>query len=424
MEENKVKLNTTGELKVVKQKKKNNRYAINIIVILLITFGYTIVSLWNDFPSVLEVFQSNNTDYRVIPLILFIVVLKFLVEGLILYIFARLYTPSYKYHRGVANAFVGQFYSDITPSSTGGQFAQVKTFANQGVPVAISASILVMHFIIYQGVIIIYGFVSILVNVKDFALMPPVSLGSLNIPVWIFSLLGFIINLATIIGLFLLSHSKLVHKIVINFGVDFAAKLRFVKDPVKTKQKLYVSTENFRIELRRLSANLPATFLIAFLFVIKLTVGYSITYFSAMMLDPSIISTVSFFDVIMKSNFLANITGFMPIPGAAGIAEFFFELLYANTFGNNNARIKAIQIAWRFFSFYISLIIGGIVTAFYRSSMADIVDEEGRVQTLQDVQSVTFAERKESSDTAYETSQFSIKEIQRRVKGNKRKDDQ
>lgn len=120
------KLNTTQNLKVVRQKKNDRKYVINIVVILAITFGYTIFSLWGDFNSVVSVFASSQPDYRMLAIIAVLIAAKFLIEGLVLYIFARLYTPTYKYHRGVANSLVGQFYSDITPSSSGGQFSKLK----------------------------------------------------------------------------------------------------------------------------------------------------------------------------------------------------------------------------------------------------------------------------------------------------------
>lgn len=415
------KLNTTQSLKVIKQQKKDRKHLINIIVILTITFGYTIISLWNDLPDVISVFKGQDADYRMIIITILLLALKFLIEGFILFIFARLYTTTYKLHRGIANAFVGQFYSDITPSSTGGQFAQVKTFSKQGVPVSVSASILVMHFILYQIVLVVFGGLSILLNIKEFGRLAPIQILNINFPVWLLSLFGFVINFLTIVGLFLLSYSRRAHSFFINWGVDFLAKLRIIKHPEQRKAKLHISTENFRVELRRLSANFPASILIMLLFALKLFVNYSFTYTVAYMLDPQLMQSVSYVSTVTKSSFLAMITGFIPIPGAAGFAEYFFEVIFTPVFGSNVAFTKAVQIVWRVATFYITLIVGGLVTAFYHSSMEEIVDEQGRVKTFDEVKSATFAERQQTSVTIYETSQLSIKEIQRRLSPKRRK---
>ncbi len=413
---------TTETLKVVKRQKSDRKYLINIIVILLITFTYTIFSLWNDLPAVIDVFSGATTtpDYRMILIIAALIAGRFLIEGLVLFIFARLYTTTYKFHRGVANGLVGQFYSDITPSSTGGQFAQVKTFANQGVPLSIGASIMVMHFILYQIVLVLFGGFSILLNLGDFARLAPITIFDVKFPIWVLSLVGFIINLITIVGLFLLSYSKKAHNFFINKGVDILAKMRIVKKPEERKAKLFVSTENFRVELRRLSSNFPASILILLLFLAKFIITYAITYFVALMLNPTLYETINFWETITKSSFLSMITGFIPIPGAAGFAEYFFEVIFGPVFLNDGAFTKAVQIVWRTSTFYANLLVGGLVTAFYRSSMEEIVDQSGNIQTFDQVKSLTFEERDRTSATLYQTSQLSIREIQRRLTPKKK----
>lgn len=412
---------TTTQLKVVDKRKRNNRHLINIVVILVITFGYTIYSLWGDLPQVIQVFtREQGADYRVSAIIIFLIAMRFVVDGIILFFFTRLYTPNYKLHRGIANGLVGRFYSDITPSSTGGQFAQVKTFSKQGVPVTISASILVMYFILYQSVILLMGTAAIFVNLQEFSTMQPVVLFGLGIPVWAFSIFGFTINAVAIIGIFLIAHSKKAHDFLINKGVAIGAKIRLVKDVDKSKAKLHITFENFRVELRRLYSNVPATILLALLFFVKFLIDFSFTYFIAIMLDPALMSSLNYVVTVSKSSFLLMITNIVPIPGAAGFAEYFFELMFHGTFLNKDIHFtKAVQIVWRVSLFYTGLLVGGIVTAFYRSSMEEFVDDDGNIKTFLEVQSETYDERKTSSDTAFLTSQLSISQIAKKLNPKK-----
>lgn len=280
-----------------------------------------------------------------------------------------------------------------------------------------------MHFILFQIVLVLFGGFSILLNLKEFTRLAPVAFLDLQIPVSVLSLIGFIINFLTIVGLFLLSYSKKAHHFFINKGVDILSGLRIVKNPEARKEKLLISTENFRVELRRLSSNFPAAVLIMLLFLLKFIVSYSITYFVGLMLNPNLYGVISFWETVTKTSFLSMITGFIPIPGAAGFAEYFFEVIFTPVFGSSSFT-KAVQIVWRASTFYTNLLVGGLVTAFYRSSMAEIVDESGTVKTFDEVKSVTFEERRETSVTMYQTSQLSIKEIQRRLSPKRKRKDE
>lgn len=415
------KKSTTQTLKVIKKQKKDRRNLINLLIILAITIGYSVFSLWNDLPDFVKVFSSSNVDYRIGIIVLLLVFAKFAIEGLVLFIFARLYTNSYKFHRGLVNAMVGEFYSNIIPGGVGSQFAQVKTYTKQGVPVSVSASILVMRFIIFQIVLVLFGAFTIAINFKSFFAMPPLVLGQISIPVWVISLIGFGIDSLYIVGLFLLSYSKKAHHFFIEKGVNLLAKMKLVKNPQERKDKLYVTTENFRIELRRLSANLPATLLIVFLFVLKLVSTYSVSYFVALMLNPALGETMNFFAFLSNSAFHSMIVRAIPIPGGAGVSEIFFEVIFKPLLNNDGILTKAVQTTWRFVTFYLSLIAGGMITAFYRSSMEEFVDEQGKVQTYVEIQHATMEERRETSITLYQTSQLSIKEIQRQLSGKKKK---
>ncbi len=413
---------TTQTLRVIQKQKKDRRKLFNLIFILTITIGYGFFSLRGDLPEFIKVFSNPGVDYRIGVFVLLLALTKFAIEGLVLFIFARLYTNSYKYHRGLANAMVGEFYSSLLSGPGGGKFAQVKTYTKQGVPVSVSASILVMRFILYQSVLVLFGAFTIAFNYKTLFAMPPLTFGTVNFPIWAISLIGFTIDLIYIVGLFLLSYSKRAHHFFIEKGVNLLTKIKIVKKPEETKDKLYVTTENFRIELRRLSANLPATLLIMGLFVLKLIVTYSVSYFVALMLDPSLSQTMSFFTALSSSAFHSMIVRAIPIPGAAGFTEFFFETIFKPILNNDTILTKAVQTTWRVVTFYLPLIVGGIVTAFYRSSMEEFVDARGEVQSYVEVQHATMEERRETSITLYQTSQLSIKEIKRQLSGKKKKD--
>ena len=181
-----------------------------------------------------------------------------------------------------------------------------------------------------------------------------------------------------------------------------------------------LSTENFRIELRRLQSNIPASLLIMFLFVVRFFLLYSIPYFVIVMLDPSFTTQPIYLQTVVSNSFLQMVTGLFPLPGAAGFTEYFFERLFLPILGgsDNIAFVKAVQIVWRLSTFYVGLISGGLVAAFYRSSMERTLEEEQQ-QTFADLQTATLAIRTVTSDTAYTTSSLSVTEIKRKLEASK-----
>ena len=116
LDEQKDIIETQVELEQVpkkKERKKMNRtlkYFLNIVIILLITTLYAWLTLKDSHEEVLAALTSPNADYRFIALIIGFILLYFAVDGLILFIFARLYTTTYKLHRGIANAFIGHLF--------------------------------------------------------------------------------------------------------------------------------------------------------------------------------------------------------------------------------------------------------------------------------------------------------------------------
>lgn len=402
-----------------KKKNKGRRYAINLILILLVTIGYTTYSLWGSLNEVMQAISSPTADYAYLIVILALILGYYFLDGLILFFFARLYTTSYKLHRGFANAFIGQFYASITPSGSGRQFAQVATYHKQGVNYSAGASIMVMHYILYQVVLIFFGLLSIIINIDIFVNAAPLSVFEMSMPLWLFALIGFLVSGGIIVFMLLVSLSKKLHTFMINKGIDFLAKIKLVRNPKESKTKFTITTENFRIELRRLQSNIPATVAIILMFIVKFLLFYSISYFVGVMLDPTQASFPTYIMSLTRTSFLQMIIGVIPIPGGAGITEYLYEVLFLPVFGDP-ILTKAIQLVWRTVTFYSGLLVGGFVAALYRSSMQDLVDEEtGQVKTFSDLQMETFAERKISSDTAYETSKLSLKEIQRRLTKDK-----
>ena len=422
-----------------KKNKKNKvlKYAIYLTIILTITglviyFNLFFTSKPGEEPVYKKIpllFEGMGTrEWWFFGLFIGLVILSFFVTSLILFLFARLYTRRYKYHQAFANTLIGTFYSNITPGSSGGQFAQAYTFKKQGLPLSTSASILVMSYIVYQSTLIVCGLIS-MVRISDIIEINtiPISIGDFNIPlpVGIFVIGGFILNALIISLLFIMSYSRKFHSFILNHGINFLAKIKLVKNPDEKRESVRNQVENFRIELRRLQSNIPFTILIVLLCFCSIYISTSIPCVCGYALGGFNSSTMSFqtfientFTCFCYMNFHQMMTGLIPIPGSAGVSEFVFSRIFSKFFTAefiSNGGLNLVTLLWRFGTFYIPFIICGFVAALYQSRGLKGVDRFYSVgnskKTFLTIQIQTYDERKYTSDLQYAEEKARFKGI-------------
>ena len=440
-------------------KKKNNepksnkyKYLIYLGIILLITglvlwYNLTRETVGVDgssqlvYETIPDVAKNTNIGYFI--LFIFTIFFGFFLSALIIFLFARLYTKHYKMHQALANALIGSFYGSIVPTAGGSQLAQIYVFKKQGLPVSNAASIFVMSFIVYQVALILFGIIALLTNfMKILSInLVPIAIGdiSFNIPIWIFIALGFLLNLAIIGVLFFMSLSTWFQNIICNGLINFLAKIKIIKNPEKTRKSLRIQVENYRIEFRRLQSNLGFTLVIFLIYCLSLINTQLQPFLCGLALngfDPASIDTFGevinkMFQSIAYSNFQQMATGLIPLPGGAGVSEIVFSSLYGPTSGYFSEEfyamggINIVLLLWRFMTFYIPFIINGIVAATYKSRgipMKERIVPVGDRRTMLTLQLETYAERKETSDIAYQTSVMERKEFIEKVKRLTKKD--
>ncbi len=424
-----------------KEKSGAWKFLVYFALIVVLTGVALFLSLYKDFNGVITALTHANWRYLLI--IFGIVMLSYILDGLILFIFVRLYTRKYHYPHGLAVSVIGAFYCAITPGASGGQAMQIYTMKKQGVAVSNAASIMIMSFILYQTALILIGLVGV-----AFKWNLVMSIGAFEIHVWNFdlripaiplTLFGFALNVAVIAMLFTMSLSHKFHNFIMNVGIGFLAKIRIIRNPDEKREQLRIQVENFRIELKRLFSNIPVTILVFILYLAVLLCRFCIPFFAGLALDgygyllnidgslvinhtgsiAPIMSTgqpnvASFFNAVFLSSYHQMVSGLIPIPGAAGISEYFFSIIFKNFFKSVQIA-SAAQIIWRFMTFHIVLLISGLVAALYRVTPKESVKIANR-KTFVDYQAETYAERKTQLDTIYETQALSRQEMKERIR--------
>ena len=447
-EEEYVPLETSPETPEESKKRSFLKFLVYFLIIITLTGVALFISLYNEFDSVVNALK--HSDWRYLVLIFGLVTFAYLIEAFTIFAFSRLYTRKYKYHQGVAAVMVNAFYSDITPGASGGQIMEAYTMNKQGVEVSTSASILIMSFIVYQICLILIGGVGIFFSNGLLASIATFDLNingvTIPIPTIVFTVGGFALNIAVILILFLMSYSHKIHNFILHRGIDFFAKIKIIKHPEEKRESLRIQVENFKIELRRLISNIPIFILMIVCWSLILIIRFSIPFFAGLALngygycvnpDGSLVIQAvmdnrgsisgfvpvmstgqpdiqSFWQGVFLSSYHQMASGLIPIPGAAGVSEYFFSTIFSKYYISSSITTAA-QIIWRFSTFHIVLLVSGIVAATYRSSPKNQVHHANR-KTFVTLQYQTYTERKASADTMYATSNLSAKAVQERLR--------
>lgn len=327
--------------------KTKRSYILNIALIIAISGISLYLSVGSEVSTVFKTISGAH------PFWLFvlgaIMVLYYVFDGIATMIFSRFYKKDYTLKEGFVNGLVGTLFSGLTPSSSGGQFAQVFVFNNQGISPAISSSILLMCFISYQ--IVIMGFTAVIMLVdSSYFLDKGVGVSSM-------AALGFLINAVVTILLFAGAKSRKFQDFIIDKVVYLLSKTPIVKDYESTCFKIQTYFGEFREQMNVLQKNKKALFQTVLCNIVKLTIMYSTPFFACLALG--IKAPISLFVQFLGLASIINlINTFLPIPGASGGSEGCYMILFG-FLGRANA--SSSMFVWRFFSFYFGLILGMIV---------------------------------------------------------------
>mgnify|MGYP000033783752 FL=1 len=298
-----------------------------------------------------EIFDQLRTAHPLWILAIVIAVVMIRVfSGMAITYECNLTHPEYKFWQGIENAFVGGFFNEITPSASGGQFAQVYIFRKQGIPVTESAGVLWMNFIIYQSTMVASVFLLILLKFHTFYAKYSKFFSVV--------LLGFAVNAVVIVSLWALVKFPRFYTWLSTRGIEIGAKLHIVKDKEKALASLDAQLKRFQEEIKILSRNKPMVAKVALIHLMRLLVYYSVPFLCAKALRvPCPVSRL--LDVITLSSFVSMINAFIPLPGASGGTEATFVMMFSTIFGLT--AVRPIMLLWRFMTYYFDMMLGGII---------------------------------------------------------------
>jgi|GEM_PF-42899 len=305
---------------------------------------------------------------RINPLFLLLaalcMVLYWLGEGVGLHLAARKLDGNTKFSTSMLVTMIGQYFNCITPGASGGQPMQAYTFFKRGMPLGTAMTALLSRFIVYQFTLTVYSVVFLVIELPTLA-------GGEHSGMIPLILIGFAVNTAVIILLFMLAFFKKATLGLAHGVIRLLGKLHIVKN---TDEKIkYVDAELDKYYDNFMYIRSQPLMIIKMLLVtaLQLLVYFSITYVIYLGFG---LSGADYFEVISSQAFVLMISSFVPLPGAMGAAEGSYAAFFGSIFGKQLTVVSTF--IWRFLTFYFPIIVGIIINLVMSKNGVDLNSTE------------------------------------------------
>lgn len=336
--------------------KKDNKFGINTILILIITVLVFYFVLKDNFHSVIDVVL--NANYLLIILAVLVLFLHYLIRTFVFYKLLKAQDDNISFIETFKQFLMTMFFNAITPFSTGGQPLQIYMInKNTGLSMGRATAAVIQNSFLYQIALVACGLLAVIFN-SIFNVFPKEAL------IAKLTIIGFIFHTLAAIFFFVLSFSSNLAKKLIGLFIKFLALIRIVKDKDKVLEKWDRNISEFSVAGKELRENLKMTFGGIMLNFLAMLLFYSIPFVVIKAIDPY--STITLTSALVATSYIYLIGAFVPIPGASGGIEYSFSKFYGYLLLDMPGVLGAALILWRFITYYLGMILGAIVTFFAR----------------------------------------------------------
>lgn len=352
------KINDITELKIDSERNylitKTKVATYSIFTLLFIVTSYlSVLFIQKQFSSKTSFFVFESLSPIILLALGILLIFYFLLDALrFLYVLKTLQidvTLGYL----VKLTFINIFLSNITPFATGGGFAQIYFLNKKGISIGDATAATTIK----TALPIIFFFITTpIILITDKSLIKIVPSG--NNLIYILSLV-FVYILA-IYGFYkTMKNTKIIKRFFFNVLLFLEHKKIFSKNKLKrVRDKSFLEIDVFALNIKR--------FLKGKKEYIFLSITFMILYLFSLFIFPVILirglnSSISTMQIISLQILLTFLTYFAPTPGATGVAEGGFTLMFSNFVGKND--IVSLTFSWRFFTMYLGMLIG--LTIFY-----------------------------------------------------------
>ncbi len=275
-----------------------------------------------------------------------------------------------KFFDHVCFAFVGFYFSGITPSSTGGQPMQLYYMKRNGVSTADATLTLLISNTAYQMVLMLYG---IIMLVLRWSFVSEAVLGMKALIMY-----GYTLASLLLIGLFFVMYSKKFATRAVRFFINLFSKIRLIKNKEKALASAEEQVSDYTSGAEVIRKD-PALFYKVFgVSILQMTCYFLIPFFIYKAFG---LAGANVLDLLAIQAILFMAVAFLPLPGAVGATEQAFVLLFSAFFGE--ALVVPGMLLSRGISFYFLMLLSGGVVLYMqlRKPKELIVHELPQIET-------------------------------------------
>ncbi|HAX72371.1 MAG TPA: lysylphosphatidylglycerol synthetase family protein [Firmicutes bacterium] len=319
------------------------------IAFFLAVFLLTLYSIFKDqsLSSLISTFKNVDPLYLVIGSIMMILFIY--CDALKLKITLHALNQKTSIIKTMGYAFIGFYFNAITPSSSGGQVAQVYYMNKDDINVSHSSLTLLVTTIVYQVTIIFYAILMYCTNY----LFVSENLSELN---WVLYT-SLVLNILVVGCLISLMFSKKFIRTLFFGLINLLCKIRLIKDQYRAKSKVLNLLDEYNQSANYIKKHPKVVLRVFFVTFVQLTILFMIPY---LVYRSFSLSDHTSFQIITMQSLLTLAITVLPLPGGMGASENAFLIMF-RLFYTSSLLIPAMLIS-RFISFYGLLFVSGIVT--------------------------------------------------------------
>ena len=253
--------------------------------------------------------------------------------------------------RAMKYAFLGYFFTCITPFGMGGPAMQIVAMKKDEVSVPVSSIVVLLYSFIHKGVLVLLGFGVLIFGHRLFSTY-------LHGTGLFFGLGMFLTGGFTFLLALFTFHPRLAKKLIVKC-MGWLERKHILKPKEGRTEKLVAGMNRYRDTAAFFKTHGPLIVLEIVLIFIQRFFLFAVTYFVYRAFG---LSGVNPFLIMVLQGVIPLCTDMLPIPGGLGISEMLFSVIFTGIF--TGGLVMPGLVLSRGISYYIQLIVCGAITLF------------------------------------------------------------
>lgn len=231
----------------------------------------------------------------------------------------------------------GVFFGNLTPMMAGAVPSQIVRLTRTGLDAGEASATQFTRFIMFQFGVVLFAAIMLLAEFRFFL----ESYGNIVI----LNLVVFGVHFLELIVLFVICLVPSFVRNVGNWGINFAERRRWMRNPDHARELVNVQVQEFADAFRRAAKDLPSMLLTLVVTMAQLASFYVIPWFVLRAFGHN----ADFLACMAAGSMVQMVASAVPLPGGTGGAEGGFALFYGPLFGQ---AAPAGYLVWRVVTFF------------------------------------------------------------------------